>query len=188
MAIHYPIIPISPPTRKELERFWKCVNKSEDCWNWSGFILSGGYGQFKRSPAVRGSSDKPRVQAHRMMWTIINGEIPSGMLICHTCDNRRCVNPNHLFLGTGADNTADMVRKGRGATGDRNAARLYPEKWHRGEDHHKAKLTEPDVLAIRSCFVPGSGMAPILAQRYGVNKSAIWKIIRHENWRHLPPI
>ena len=89
------------------ERFWKKVKKTDYCWNWIGNKVGGKwkYGIFL--------INKKRFRAHRIIWRMINGEIPRGFFICHKCDNPSCVNPNHLFLGTQADNLKDMFKKGR---------------------------------------------------------------------------
>lgn len=96
------------------ERFWRYVDRTDDgCWLWTGYLnAQTGYGRFY----PRGG---PIVGAHRFMWEIQHGPIPSGMEVCHTCDVRPCVRPDHLFLGTRADNVRDMMAKGRGKAAKR---------------------------------------------------------------------
>jgi len=93
------------------ERFWQKVDKSGDCWLWTGYINPSGYGQFQETSTLS-------ERAHRTSWKLANGPIPPGMFVCHHCDNPPCVNPAHLFIGTGNDNMADKVAKGRQARGE----------------------------------------------------------------------
>ena len=108
-----------------MENFWNKVDKAGDCWLWQASKTHNGYGQFFAGLECR---------AHRVSWVLHNGPIPEGMLVLHTCDVRHCVNPSHLFLGNGRDNTRDMIKKGRMCVGSR---------------HKRAKLTEKDVIHIR---------------------------------------
>jgi hypothetical protein len=155
-----------------LKRFWYYVDKNGPvyeglgkCWLWEGGIWGpGGYGCLK--------VDGNRVKAHRFSWLIHNGEIPKNMRVCHHCDNVLCVNPNHLFLGTDADNLSDMVSK---------------ERQNRGEERPAAKLTEDDVLEIKKIYKKGSATygARALGRKFGVSKTAIQHIIRGQNWSYL---
>lgn len=101
-----PCARIKRPKMAADERFWSKVSKGDGCWEWQAGRLPTGYGRF---------SDKGvEYKAHRFSWALAHGAIPEGMLICHRCDNPRCVRPDHLFLGTNSDNQRDMVNKNRG--------------------------------------------------------------------------
>lgn len=154
----------SPPVRYlDVARFEAGLDKSggfDACWPWQKCIVASGYGQ----QAIR---RKPYF-AHRIAWALWRGPIPTKLQVCHTCDNRKCVNPRHLFLGTHADNMHDMYRKGR-----RQAAR--------GERASKAKLTEAQVLKIRDD--PRTLRA--IGAAYGVCHSNILAIKQRKHWGHL---
>lgn len=87
------------------DRFWSKVNKTDTCWLWTATKTHGGYGLVK--------ANGRQGVVHRMAWELTNGPIPSGLLVCHRCDVRNCVRPDHLFLGTAKENTQDMLAKGR---------------------------------------------------------------------------
>ena len=144
-------------------RFWNLVCRSSPngCWNWMASINVHGYGQFHGF----GRHDL----AHRFSWTIHYCEVPRGMQVCHHCDNRICVNPDHLFLGTLHDNMADMMRKGRQA---------------KGEAKPLAKLSESDVILMRLKRSAGERQSA-LGSEFGINPATVSRICRGHTWKHL---
>lgn len=155
-------------TEVHVARFWSNVKKTETCWNWTGGTFGGRYGQFRVG--------SKKVKAHRFSWWLSGRQIPHGLILCHRCDNEKCVKPDHLFLGTHADNAHDRDAKGRTATG--HAPRLP------GELNPAAVLTATDVIEIRSRLVTGVKRRS-LASEFGVSLSTIHAIARREAWRHL---
>jgi hypothetical protein len=137
------------------------------CWNFTGFTLPNGYGRIKGS--VSGASEL----AHRVSWTVHKGSIPKGMLVCHKCDNPRCVNPDHLFLGTSADNMADMDAKGR-----RVNQSAIPGT--RNSNHWKARLTIEQIVEIRA---RSSEPRKQLAKEFGTSPRYISSIICRNNMK-----
>lgn len=145
------------------------INVTSGCWEWTG-SKRGEYGRMiigSRTDGTRRSAS-----AHRVSYELAYGEIPNGMEICHKCDNPCCVNPIHLFAGTRKDNIDDRERKGRN----------NPPK---GEKHAKAKLTEVDVLIIRTKRLQGVSFGK-LAEEYGVCKKTIQDAVSGKNWSYLP--
>jgi HNH endonuclease len=141
--------------------FWEKVTKTDYCWIWNGATDSSGYGSINVRCKIMG--------AHRFSWMIHIGHIPKGLILLHSCDNTRCVNPKHLSLGTDKNNKDDSVRKRR---------------HHHGEHHSWAKLTEKQVLSIRLKHENGVS-APILASHRDVDESTIRAIIRRRTWKHI---
>ena len=147
--------------KTRFQKFWEKVDTNsnpEGCWEWTAHIKNTGYGQF--GPRNRG--------AHRVSWEMHFGAIPPGLLVCHHCDNRRCVRPDHLFVGTATDNLRDAARKGRTATGNRN---------------HNAKLSDREVEELRGIGRRISQRK--LARMYGVSQTTIRDSQKGATWRHV---
>lgn len=142
----------------------KCVVSDDGCLIWTGHTTPGGYGKIR----ARGT----RLFIHRLAYELMVGEIRDGLCVCHKCDNPRCVNIDHLFLGTRADNNADKVRKNRQSRG---SAHSMP-----GERHPLAKLSVSQVMAIRE--TTGKTQRQV-AEEYGVSQSIVSRIITNKNWR-----
>lgn len=161
-------------------KFWRYVDKSGDCWVWTRPPTHNGYGRL----AFGGRLHRRVVLAHRMSWELSRGPIPSGMFVLHKCDNRLCVRPEHLWLGTRRDNALDMVRKGR------SAFQLYPERY-RAEWGSGSKLTWENVIAIRKrwkamrkrkIFRGQESMAKI-AKDFGITSSLVGYVVRYKIWK-----
>ena len=157
-----------------------------ECFDWPKSInVQTGYGQFNASI----SRPVKLVSTHRMSYLVFVGEIPDGLCVCHTCDNRACINPNHLFLGTPKDNCQDMWSKGRQQDyknmpkGYNNPARKHPERMARGERCHSSKLTESDIIEILSSPLKGAH----IAKKFNVSQSLISSIRKRQVWRHVNP-
>ena len=157
--------------------FWLKVARhksSEECWPWQGYKYPNGYGQV-------GSKKYGSRYAHRAAWLITNGSIPAGHFVCHRCDNPSCCNPSHLFLGTPADNSKDMVNKQRSATGERNGMHNNPLGVNRGKRNHSAKLTDDLAMQV---FQAG-GTQREIGERFGLSQTQVGQIKRKVNWRHI---
>ena len=169
-----------------VERFWQRVDKNGPvvreelgpCWVWTGARRADGYGTLGLTTALS------NVRAHRFSWELANGEIPAGLYVCHHCDNRACVRPDHLFLGTHGDNMRDGVAKGRFLKGDNHPSRLRPETVPQGSQRAAAKLTEADVIEIRR--LRATHKLADLAERFGVSKAAVCLICTRKTWGHVP--
>ena len=165
---------MAPPKPTLEDRFWSKVDKGGPipthkpelgpCWVWTA-STSAGYGRFwVTGRGLRGS--------HTVSWVLAHGQIPSGMDICHRCDNPPCVRPEHLFLGTRSENMRDMGRKGRGGGGAK------------GERNRNARLTETQVIEIRTRFAAGE-LGYVLAAEFGVGYRKLSRIVCGHAWGHV---
>jgi hypothetical protein len=163
------------------ERFWEKVDKRgpDECWPWLAALGPNGYG-------VIGKPGGGGLQAHRVAWELAHGSIPAGLIVRHyVCDNRPCCNVAHMKLGTRRQNSEDMVRKGRQATGDQSPRNLHPESYAVGEAHANSKLVPEQVRAIRQEYARGGISFRSLALRYGVCAGVIDRIVHRETWKHI---
>lgn len=141
------------------KRFWDKVNKTSDCWNWTGCRLKTGYGQIRINGKLQ--------YTHRVAWEFMNGTIPSGKVIMHKCDNPSCVNHSHLICGTQKENIQDCVKKDRKP---------------RGSEIYFSKLTLKGVKEIRRLYSLKLKKQCELAEIYEVTQSVISKIILNKIW------
>lgn len=149
------------------ERFWSKVDRSggdDACWPFAGYRMPDGYGRVD----WRGKLEL----AHRVAWSLANGQPLPEDDVLHECDNPPCCNPSHLFLGSHEINMADMVVKGR------SSRKL-------GERNGRAELSEDDVRAIRERYASGNVSQTALSTAYGVDQTTISKIVRRKLWPHV---
>jgi len=132
------------------------------CWLWSSYCGSTGYGRF--------SSNNKMFWSHRVSWEIHKGKIPKGLCVLHKCDIPSCINPDHLFLGTQAENVKDCVKKGRHKFG-----------LMRGENQVNSKLTEKDILEIRKSSLTQTEIAKI----YKIKQATVSGIKLRKSWKHI---
>lgn len=146
------------------QRFWDKVDRrsNKECWNWKASIFTNGYGQFRKG--------KHKIVAHKFSWELHRNLIPDGLCVLHTCDNRKCVNPNHLFLGTHQDNMDDKVKKNR-------QSRLN------GIDNGKSKLTEQQIIEIRKKHKILTYKQ--IAIKYDISLKQVYNILKYKQWKHL---
>lgn len=150
------------------ERFEQKFDKKLGCWIWTACTIQCGYGQFRVGRNMRG--------AHRVSYELYKGPIPDGLHVCHECDVRNCVNPDHLFLGTHADNMADMNKKGRAALPDNS-----------GENNGKSILVEFQVRVIRRLLCMQSLTQKEIGSIFGVGFSNISAIKNGRSWNGVCP-
>lgn len=145
------------------ERLWRrvIIDQPDECWPWTGRRIPGWHGQINVSGVA--------VLTHRLAWELTNGPVPDGLFVLHTCDNPPCCNPGHLFLGTRADNSADMKSKGRQTHGEKNP---------------RAVLTWEQVVAMRSIgqAVPTKDLAGMM----GVSPRTVRDVLEGRTWQTTP--
>ena len=148
------------PRKRFMDKFE--IDEKTGCWIWTASRDKDGYGFLK----FRGKQDK----AHRVAWVLYRGEIPAGLIVCHTCDNPPCVNPEHLFIGTQKDNAMDKVGKNRSCYGERV---------------NTSKLNPTTVIRIRQLYKTGKYSQDRLAKLFGVYQSTIGRIVRGDTWKRV---
>lgn len=191
--------PIPQLTAQEIERFWSKVDKTPghgpngDCWIWKLGKDPDGYG--------RATIHKITYRTHRIAYLIEHGTDPADKLVLHSCDYPACCNGAHLRSGTVMDNNRDAAAKGRSASGDRSASRLYPwlrkcqsgdANWvrqhpgiYRGEANPNATLTAAQVVEIRSRYAAGDDSTSSIGKEYGVSRSTIHRVVTRQNWKTI---
>lgn len=156
--------------RDAADRFWEKVEypstTDNDCWTWTGSKYKNGYGQFFKNPE--------KITAHRFAYELRNGPIDRDLVVCHTCDNRACVNPLHLFLGTQKENLQDMTNKGRRVNADTS-----------GIKNGRAKVTEAEVDKIRELYNNTEMGARVIGEMFGISETQAFRIIKKESWRKI---
>lgn len=155
----------STPTKTRFLAFVTGADR-RGCWNWIGQIDQNGYARFKFNNISE--------RAHRAAWVIFKGPIPQKLMVLHRCDNRKCVNPDHLFIGSNSDNMADMKLKRRHVVA------------RPGSLHWKSKLNETQVSTMRTLFSSGVGFAAI-SRRFNVSPATARKVVMRIGWKHVIP-
>lgn len=181
--------------QKDVDRFWSKVDKNGPipdhcpeigpCWTWTSAKHKNGYGAFRLS--------KPKwvtAYAHRLSWELHYGPVEvdsSGRTfdVCHHCDNRSCVRPEHMFVGSRSDNMRDMREKGRGACGEKNGSKTHPGCNPKGTRHWNSLLTEESATEVRVLHSKGLSYQA-LAEQFGVHPWTISDVVRRKTWKHVP--
>jgi hypothetical protein len=173
------LYPTHPRQREKLpDRFWSKVDVhgNDECWPWTASLMQptrrspGGYGRF----GVAGVNAAGYVGAHRVAYMLAYGEVPDDLAVCHSCDNLRCCNPAHLWVGTKIDNNADRDRKGRYSRA--------PNTTFQGQHNGSARLTEHDVRRLRRRY---RAFLTELARQYEVSDATIQLLLERKTWKHV---
>lgn len=146
------------------DRFWSKVLKTESCWLWVAGVNNKGYGRFQYYTRIQRPGLGRDLYAHRVAWMLRHGDIEDGLNVLHRCDRPACVNPDHLFLGTQAENVADCVRKSR-----------------KTNPPIVSRLTEDDIRSIRV----DPRKHHIIAADFGLKRMAVFKIKHRQTWKHI---
>lgn len=146
------------------DRFWAKVDRTGECWVWTGYRDPNGYGRISRGNGI------PPILASRLSWLLHHGTLPDDLYVCHHCDNPSCVRPDHLFLGDQKANMQDAARKNRTTLGERSAA---------------SKLSDAAVRDMRLRYAAGQASIAELAAEHGVLRGTIKNAIEGVTWRHV---
>jgi hypothetical protein len=164
-------------TQADQEKFWSRVDRTDECWNWTRGKDPDGYGVIQ----FRGR----QWRAHRVAYILTYGSA-GELFVLHRCDNRGCVRPDHLFLGTNDDNMADMVAKGRSKKGATNPSHIAGGAYQQGEKNGRAKITVEQVLEIRHRAAHYyRGVYTDLSREYGISSATVRDIVKGKRWKHI---
>lgn len=153
------------------------VATENGCIEYRGSMVNSGYRKLTR--------DKKTYLAHRYVYEQAHGKIPNGYVVMHTCDNRSCVNIDHLLIGTMKENTRDMIKKGRDNFSGLRTGDWKKKKTNIGEKHKNAKLTYLDVKYMRHLFYAERASGPALARMFGINHASAYAAIKGKTWTHV---
>jgi hypothetical protein len=161
-----------PFPQRIIDKFWSRVAKKEpaDCWEWQGHLTKG-RGQFRPGSSLKNTK---RIYASRFAWTVTFGEIPEGKLVLHRCDNPKCCNPDHLFIGTHDDNIQDCISKGRRSP--------LIGRYKRTVQNRKRKIGMDDAIEIRRLYREGHGSQRTIALSYGIVQQQVSSIVNNKIW------